>query len=47
MPAHSLSINTPTNAKIRQIVADLEQTYTYTGQPDQFIYGGWRVEEFS
>lgn len=46
MPAHSISINTPTNAKIRQIVENLEQSYVHT-QPDQFIYGGGRVEEYS
>jgi hypothetical protein len=47
MPAHSISINTPTNARVRQIVQDLEQTYTYTGQPDQFIYGGGKVSEYA
>jgi hypothetical protein len=47
MPAHSVSINTPTNAKIRQIVQDLEQTYTYTGEPDKFIYGGGKVSEYA
>ena len=46
MPAHSVSINTPTNARIRQVVADLEQSYVHT-QPDQFIYGGGRVSEYS
>jgi hypothetical protein len=46
MPSHSISINTPTNARIRQVVADLEQSYVHT-QPDQFIYGGGRVEAFS
>ena len=46
MPPHSISINTPTNARIRQVVADLEQSYVHT-QPDQFIYGGGRVEEFA
>ena len=46
MPSHSVSINTPTNAKIRQIVQDLEQTYDGS-QPDQFIYGGGRVKEYA
>jgi hypothetical protein len=46
MPAHSVSINTPTNARIRQVVADLEQSYVHT-QPDQFICGGGRLEEFA
>lgn len=47
MPSHSISINTPTNSRIRQIVQDLEQTYTYTGEPDKFIYGGGKVSEYS
>jgi hypothetical protein len=46
MPAHSISINTPTNARIRQVVADLEQSYVHT-QPDQFIYGGGKVSEYA
>ena len=45
MPAHSLSIDTPTNSKIRKIVQDLEQTYT--PEPDKFIYGGGKVAEYS
>ena len=45
MPAHSVSIDTPTNSKIRKIVQDLEQTYT--PEPDKFIYGGGRVQEYS
>jgi hypothetical protein len=47
MPAHSVSINTPTNSRIRKIVQDLEQTYTYTGEPDKFIYGGGKVSEYA
>lgn len=47
MPSHSISINTPTNSRIRQIVQDLEQSYTYTGEPDKFIYGGGKVSEFA
>jgi hypothetical protein len=45
MPAHSISINTPTNAKIRQIVQNLEQSYT--PEPDRFIFGGGAVREYS
>ena len=45
MPAHSISINTPTNAKIRQIVQNLEQSYT--PEPDKFIYGGGAVREYA
>ncbi len=45
MPAHSVSIDTPTNSRIRKIVQDLEQTYT--PEPDKFIYGGGRVQEYS
>ena len=44
MPSHSISICTPTNAKIRKIVQDLEQSYV--PEPDKFIYGGGRVEEY-
>ena len=47
MPAHSVSIQTPTNAKIRQMVQNLEQSYTYTGEPDKFIYGGGKVNEYA
>jgi hypothetical protein len=42
---HSISINTPTNARIREIVQNLEQTYT--PEPDRFIYGGGRSSEYS
>ena len=45
MPAHSISINTPTNAKIRQIVQNLEQSYT--PEPDRFIFGGSQIREYS
>jgi len=45
MPVHSVSIDTPTNSKIRKIVQDLEQTYA--PEPDKFIYGGGRVAEYS
>jgi len=45
MPSHAISLDTPTNSKIRKIVQDLEQTYT--PEPDKFIYGGGRVEEYS
>ena len=45
MPVHSVSIDTPTNSKIRKIVQDLEQTYA--PEPDTFIYGGGRVAEYS
>jgi hypothetical protein len=46
MPAHSVSINTPTNSRIRKVVQDLEQSYVHT-QPDQFIYGGGKVSEYA
>jgi len=45
MPAHSISINTPTNAKIRQIVQNLEQSYT--PEPERFVYGGGAVREYA
>jgi len=45
MPSHSISINTPTNARIREIVQNLEQSYI--PEPDRFIYGGGRLSEFS
>ena len=45
MPPHSISINTPTNAKIRQIVQNLEQSYT--PEPDKFIFGGGSVREYA
>ena len=45
MPSHSISINTPTNARIREIVKNLEQSYI--PEPDRFIYGGGRLSEFS
>ena len=45
MPPHSISINTPTNAKIRQIVQNLEQSYT--PEPDKFIFAGGAVREYA
>jgi hypothetical protein len=45
MPPHSISINTPTNARIREIVQNLEQSYA--PEPDRFIYGGGRSSEYS
>ena len=44
MPPHSISINTPTNAKICQIVQNLEQSYT--PEPDKFIFGGGQIREY-
>lgn len=45
MPPHSISLNTPTNARIRKIVENLEQSYT--PEQTQFIYGGGKVSEYS
>lgn len=45
MPPHSISINTPTNAKIRQIIQNLEQSYT--PEPDRFIFGGSQIREYA
>ena len=45
MPAPSISINTPTNAEIPQIVQNLEQSYT--PEPDKFIFAGGQTLEYA